>query len=244
MKDQVVAARFLVMSPIPDSLPDFPEPPEPGAAEPVRRGRRGGASPSAGTRASLVNRLRDLGDTRSWGEFHATYSRLVRHVALRAGLNETEAEEAVQETWIQVAHKMPTFRYDPGRDSFKGWLLHLARFRIADQFRRRGASRSGGMDGRGVEDSESEGSGPADLEALWDAEWNDALAAAALERVRSSVRPEHFEIFHLAVVRQQPLREVARTLDVSLARVYLAKHRVGRAMRDAVRAVRADWQAD
>lgn len=232
------------MSPIPESLPDSQVPPESGGAGDARRGPRGGASPSADTRASLVHRLRDLGDTRSWGEFHATYSRLVRHVALRAGLNETEAEEAVQETWIQVARKMPTFRYDPDRDSFKGWLLHLARFRIADQFRRRGAARSGGGDGSVVEESESEGSGPSDLEALWDAEWNDALAAAALERVRSSVRPEQFEIFHLAVVREQPLRDVARTLEVSLARVYLAKHRVGRAMRDAVRAVRADWQAD
>src|SRR6266478_5996435 len=74
------------------------------------------------TRASLLGRLKDLGDVASWEEFYQTYRELIYSVARKAGLNETEAEEAVQETLISVAKKMPGFKYDPTVDSFKGWL--------------------------------------------------------------------------------------------------------------------------
>jgi RNA polymerase sigma-70 factor (ECF subfamily) len=89
------------------------------------------------TRASLLQRLKDPADQATWDEFHRTYRGLIHGVARRAGLNDAEAEEVVQETFIAVAKKMPEFRYDPAKDSFKGWLLQLTRWRIADQFRER-----------------------------------------------------------------------------------------------------------
>ncbi len=89
------------------------------------------------TRASMLQRLKDPADRTTWEEFHRTYRGLIHGVARRAGLNETEAEEVVQETLIAVAGKMPGFTYDPVKDSFKGWLLQITRWRIADQFRKR-----------------------------------------------------------------------------------------------------------
>ena len=38
------------------------------------------------TRASLLERLKDLGDAASWDEFHRTYRELIFSVARRAGL--------------------------------------------------------------------------------------------------------------------------------------------------------------
>jgi RNA polymerase sigma factor (sigma-70 family) len=91
------------------------------------------------TRESLLSRLRDWADDESWSEFFHTYWRMLYEVALRAGLREEEAQEAVQETVIAVARKMPGFHYDPALGSFKGWLLRIARRRIVDQFRKRGS---------------------------------------------------------------------------------------------------------
>src|SRR2546421_11495969 len=90
------------------------------------------------TRHSLVERLKDLDDQASWQQFFDTYWRLIRSVALKAGLTEAEAQDAVQETVIGVARAMPEFCYDPARCSFKGWLLLLTRQRIVHQFRKRG----------------------------------------------------------------------------------------------------------
>src|SRR5436853_5406034 len=52
------------------------------------------------TRASLLARLKDLGDDRSWTEFRATYRGLVRRCALNAGLSDADVDEVFQETVI------------------------------------------------------------------------------------------------------------------------------------------------
>src|SRR5438477_4466333 len=89
------------------------------------------------TRWSLIERLKDWGDEASWGEFFNTYWSLIYGVALKAGLTETEAQEAVQETVIGVAKQMPEFKCDPAAGSFKGFLMQITSRRIADQFRKR-----------------------------------------------------------------------------------------------------------
>src|SRR5205807_8539603 len=107
--------------------------------------------------ASLLGRLKEPGDNASWEEFQRTYHGLLVGVALRAGLNENEAEEAVQDTLIAVARKMPEFRYQPGKDSFKGWLLQIVRWKITDQFRKRGVD----VEKRLISEEHSSG-GPSD----------------------------------------------------------------------------------
>jgi RNA polymerase sigma factor (sigma-70 family) len=197
------------------------------------------------TRASLLERLKDLGDDASWKEFHQTYHELLFSVARRAGLNETEADEAVQDTLISVAKKMPGFTYDPAKDSFKGWLLTVSRWRILDQFEKRKR-----MEGQSLLTSAATGvneetrtatveriADPAgfDLSALWGEEWEKHLLQAALGRIKRQVHPQHYEIYHLHVILGQPVREVARSLGVNMAQVHLAKFRVGQLLKKEIR---------
>jgi RNA polymerase sigma-70 factor (ECF subfamily) len=69
------------------------------------------------------------------------------------------------------------------------------------------------------------------LQAIWDAEWQANLLQAALDRVKRRVQPAHYEMYYLHVVKEQPARDVARTLGVNAAQVYLAKLRVGRRLK-------------
>jgi RNA polymerase sigma-70 factor (ECF subfamily) len=90
------------------------------------------------TRQSLLERLKDLGNSSDWQEFFDTYWRLVYGVARKAGLTDSEAQEVVQETMIAATKNLPTFQYNPAIGSFKAWLLNMTRWRIADQLRKRG----------------------------------------------------------------------------------------------------------
>src|SRR5215831_16315058 len=94
-------------------------------------------SESIPTRASLLARLKDLDDHASWYEFYELYHDLIFNVSRHAGLTETEATEVVHETLISVAKNMPGFTYDPAKDSFKGWLLTVTRWRVRDQLAKR-----------------------------------------------------------------------------------------------------------
>src|SRR6185503_19449815 len=88
------------------------------------------------TRQSLLTRLRDWQDHDGWREFFDTYWRLIYRVARQAGLDDATAQDVVQNTFIYLARRMPNFRYDPARGSFKSWLRRVARSRVS-VFRRR-----------------------------------------------------------------------------------------------------------
>ena len=197
------------------------------------------------TRASLLARLKNAEDHSSWNEFYQLYEGLIFAAARRAGLNEHEAREVVQDTLISVARKMPGFTYDPAKDSFKGWLLTVTRWRIRDQLAKRPGQpardprlASPARDEEGTQtatiDRVPDPAG-SDLAAIWDQEWEAQLLQTALARIRRQVHPQHYQIYYLHVILGQSPREVARALGVSTARIYLAKHRVGNLIKKEIR---------
>jgi RNA polymerase sigma-70 factor (ECF subfamily) len=74
-----------------------------------------------------------------------------------------------------------------------------------------------------------------DLEQIWTEEWEKLVLAAAIDRARQQVRPEQFQIFDLYALKGMPASQVARLLGISVARVYLAKHRVAAVVRAEAR---------
>ena len=200
--------------------------------------------PLRNTRRSLVERLGNPDDQASWRTFFEAYGGLLYRVARAAGLTDAEAQDAVQETVITVARNVGGLRYDPATGSFKGWLLQTARWRIADQFRLR--QRRERLESPTPLEREDE-SGPRtalidrvpdlggpDLEAAWDAEWRASLLGAALARVRRQVDPRQYQIFDCYVTKGWAATRVARDLGVSLAQVYVSKHRVGTLLKRTV----------
>jgi RNA polymerase sigma factor (sigma-70 family) len=191
------------------------------------------------TRETLIERMRDLGDDASWQEFFDTYWKLIYRAAVKSGLAHSEAEDVVQETVIGVARKMETFRYDPQICSFKGWLMHVTRRRIIDRFRKRQtqpestplpADTGTSEIGLQIPDPAAEGA----FEDVWEEEWQKNLMDAAVERVKQTVKAEHFQIFYLHSIRNKTTREISDLLHVSAAKVYVVCHRVARLVKREV----------
>lgn len=193
------------------------------------------------THQSLLSRLRDLDDHESWRTFFDRYWKLIYNVARRTGLNDVNAQDVVQETVVAVARKLPGFRYDPGRGSFKQWLLRITHRRIADHLRKlyREPLRAD-VDLDRLEEDAIHGALASDsaangLEKAWEEEWEKALFDAAVESVRHEVNPKHFQVFDYCVLQGWPASRVASTLGLNAAQVYLAKHRVTQAVKRMVR---------
>ena len=189
------------------------------------------------TRSSLLTRLRDAGDDTSWRTFFETYWRLIYNVARKSGLSDPDAQDVVQETVIAVARRMPEFRYDPIRGSFKQWLLLITRRRIQDHLRR--LYRSLPRAEPGQREGPEEIAGPAltpdaEIDAAWEEEWRVSLLQGALVRVRRRVNPKQYQVFDCCVLQNLPSGEVARMLGLNAAQVYLAKHRMASAVKRAV----------
>jgi RNA polymerase sigma factor (sigma-70 family) len=193
------------------------------------------------TRRSLVDRLANWDDQRRWQEFFDTYWKLIYSAAQKSGLTDAEAQEVVQETVITVAKKIDKLRYDRARGSFKGWLLQITRWRIADQFRKRDRAQAecerSDDDRQTVTIERIPDLNVIDLDALWEREWQENLLDAAIARVKKKVDPKQFQIFDCYVRKEWPAQKVAAQLRVSVGQVYLARHRVSALIKKEVKNV-------
>ena len=195
------------------------------------------------TRRSLLSRLRDLDDHDSWRTFFDLYWRMLYNVARRAGLTEADAQDVVQETVVAVARQMPEFQYDRAKGTFKQWLFRIVRRRVADHLRRvyRQPPKGELAFDPLAEDEESATVAPDDrtgeFGAAWEQEWKQAILDAAVARVREQANPKHFQVFDYCVRQGWPAGKVATTLGMNIAQVYLARHRVSRAVKSAARMI-------
>lgn len=199
----------------------------------------------AKTRKSLIARLDNWEDQQTWDDFYQTYWRLIYSVAMKSGLRSEEAFDCVQETILSIAKQSKKQLYDPKQGSFKTWLMNMTRWRINDQFRKR--KKDTAMYGSGADDDRKtamidrvEDPQGDVLDRLWETEWKKNLADAALARVKLQVSPKQYQIFDYYVVKQWDAKKVQDHLDVSMAQVYLAKHRVGSVLKKELAKLESD----
>ena len=206
------------------------------------------------TRMSLIERLADWEDQRSWDDFYQTYWRLIYSVSVKSGLSPDEAFDVVQETVLSVAKQWKKGQqYDPAKGSFKTWLMNITRWRIGDQFRKKqrnpaAMNQSGGTpDGDGdlrntatIERLQGD-DGEEILERMWENEWKFNLSEVAIARVKKLVSPKQFQIFHAYVIKDWDVAQVKKELGVSQSQVYLAKHRVGGLIKKEIEKLKAEF---
>jgi len=203
----------------------------------------------AATRKSLIARLENWEDQRTWDEFYQIYWKLIYSVGIKAGLRHDEAFDTVQETILSIAKQSKKNLYDPKQGSFKTWLMNMTRWRINDQFRKR--KKDTAMPGGGWDDDRKtaiidrlEDPKGALLERMWDVEWKKNVADMALVKVKTQVSPKQYQIFDYYVVKQWDAKKVQDQLGVSMAQVYLAKHRVGSVLKKELAKLEKDAKED
>lgn len=201
------------------------------------------------TRDSLLNRIKDLGDDASWREFFEVYWELIYNLATKAGLNESEAQEVVQETVITVSRRINSFKTGAEHGSFKAWLLQQARWRIIDQFRKRDrfSAQANVTDAwRGLPAGREDSTATAlqnripdpatlDLDKAWEEEWEKHLLKMAIERVKSEVSASQFQMFDLHSLQGLSAKETAKTLGTSVIAVHMATSRLRKRLRGEIK---------
>ncbi len=196
---------------------------------------------------TLVARLKNADDDESWQRFYDIYRGVIHGVAMKAGLREDEADDVVQETLRSVIKGIRDFEADPAHGKFRAWLLNNARWRISDQFRKRPPAAVGNHalpDATATTPAAERVPDPraVDLEGLCDAEWEARLREQALKELQLEVKAGQYQIFHLLVVEQKSIEEVAAMVGRSRAQIYLIKHRVAAALKRIVKRLQKELE--
>ena len=198
------------------------------------------------TRPTLLFRLRDWNDEQSWTEFYRLYYAFVFDFARRSGLQPADAEEVTQDVFKRVAETIQVFESDPNRGKFRGWLLNLTRWRIADKFRaalphERGAGAGPHAEATDrtstIERLPAEGiEGGASV--AWENEWQRHVLDVALARLARRVPAKHFQAFDFYTRQGWPVLRVSRELGINIATVYVISHRFTKQLKAEVARLR------
>jgi RNA polymerase sigma-70 factor (ECF subfamily) len=123
--------------------------------------------------------------------------------------------------------------------------MNMTRWRINDQFRKRKkdtAMAGGNWDDTRKTDIIDRFEDPKGdlLGRMWEVEWKKNLADAALVKTKAQVSPKQYQIFDYYVIKQWDAKKVQERLGVSMAQVYLAKHRVGAVLKKELAKLKSD----
>jgi RNA polymerase sigma factor (sigma-70 family) len=190
------------------------------------------------TRPSLLLRVQSWDDRTSWNEFHRLYRKLVYGLARRSGLSHADAEDVTQEVFKRVAETIHEFESNPDRGTFRGWLMNLTRWRIADKYGSKPKNEH-----HSVRSHDDTGNRTATIERVpdggdadgdWEKEWQRHLLDAACERIARKVKARHYQVFDLYIRQQWPVLKVARELGTNPASIYLIAHRLTKQLKAEV----------
>lgn len=183
------------------------------------------------TDQALLARLGDWADDRAWSEFVRQYDPWIRQHGQRFRFDPETIEELSQRIWVELARRMRTYRYDPGR-RFRHWLTRLCRSRAVDLWRQRqneARHRAGSV-------HTCEPTAPARVLDVLDTRVpQDALLQRA-RRVQAAVRQrvddQTWRVFWSIAVEGQSVRQTADTFGLSYAAAFAAQKRVVRMLRE------------
>jgi RNA polymerase sigma-70 factor (ECF subfamily) len=175
------------------------------------------------TPASLLERLRCSDDPSAWDRFVDLYTPLLYYWGRRAGLQEPDVADLVQDVFQILIQKLPAFTYDR-QGTFRGWLRTV----LLNQWRttlRRRTEQPLALGDVVVADSEAP-------EGVIEKEYRDYLVARALQVMKSDFQTTTWQACWEHVARGRPVNEVAAELGLTVRAVYLAKARVLRRLRE------------
>jgi len=174
------------------------------------------------TPASLLERLRQPSEQdASWTRFVQLYTPLLFYWALRAGFQESDAADLVQEVFAQLVVKLPEFTYDRHK-SFRAWLRTVTLNKGREIRRRAGVP----LQGADLDDVAESADG-----SLSGVEYRQHLVDRALRLMQAEFPAATWKACWETTVCGRPAAAVAAELGIRTDAVYVAKFRVLKRLR-------------
>jgi RNA polymerase sigma-70 factor (ECF subfamily) len=170
------------------------------------------------TSLTLLERIRQPGQTEAWTRFIQLYVPLLLKWARRAGFHRADAEDLTQMILMKLLRLLPHYVPQPS-SSFRAWLSTIARNEAIDFRTRRGTRPLPGDGGLVMVATPQEPD-------VHEHEYRADLVRTALRLIRGDFEPTTWTAFTAVVVEGRAVAEVAEELGLTPNAIYLARNRV------------------
>jgi RNA polymerase sigma factor (sigma-70 family) len=190
------------------------------------------------TPVTLFEQLQaDPSDPRAWNLLFERYQPMIRSWCLRWGVQAADADDIAQDVLLKLFGAFRRYRYDPSR-SFRAWLKTVTQ-RAWTDFARARLRTSDELAGQLDAFADSRDA-VADLEKQLEDALEHELLELAMKRVEDRVKPCTWEAFRLTAIEHRSGVEAARQVQMPVAHVFVAKHRVQRLLEAEVRILKGE----
>lgn len=176
------------------------------------------------TSHSLLESLRRPRADAAWQRFVRLYTPVLLAWADRAGLQESDATDLVQEVFVILIEKLPEFKYNQS-GSFRAWLRTVTMNKLRDWKRRSAKVVMHPLLEQELSALEAK------VESFWKLEYRQELTRRALELMRSDFAPTTWQACWEFLTQGKSAAEVANKFGLSENAVYIAKFRITRKLR-------------
>lgn len=162
-------------------------------------------------------------ESSAWGHFYDLCDPLLRRFVAKQGMNGSDLDDCVQNTWVRLIKNLPGFAYDPSRGSFCTWLYTLAHSSTMDHLRRKMRNKAVSLgDEKSVEPTDTR---QAVAPALETAEAHAAVEGI-LKIARDHISDENYRLMRLRWIDGRSVQETADELSISHKQVWYREHRL------------------
>lgn len=196
------------------------------------------------TSASLILRLQDPGDHAAWSQFAEIYEPLIARMATQMGMQPADVAESTQEVLMHLTSVVRQWRPREQAGSFRSWLRQVAR-NVMIRFLQTRDYRCMGTGDTGVHLNLAENSDRLGHESqLYDIEFRHQVFGWVVNKIENDFQRPTWQAFWLTMVENQPIKDVATDLKISVGAVYIARSRVMRRLQNEVKKlIDDDWES-
>ena len=185
------------------------------------------------TRQSLLLRLSERSDD-AWAEFLQIYEKAIYEFCRKRGLQDADSKDVTQDVLAAIDRKVDSWKNDPKKGTFRGWIYRVARNIAVDKFLERSRKVAASGDSQ-IGQVLAQWPGRTDEEStqFW-MEYRRSLMHWAADQVRPNVSDAAWKSFWLTAIDGRSSNDVAAELGMSVGNVYTAKCRVFARIRKVV----------
>jgi RNA polymerase sigma-70 factor (ECF subfamily) len=184
------------------------------------------------TNITLLERLArsGAGDHAAWERFVDQYGLQIFAWCRGLGLQPADAEDVTQTVLVKLAGAMKNFQYDPAL-SFRAWLKRVT-VNAWKSFARREDRPDKGSGAQWVYSCLENARARDELVMRIEESYDRELMEIAMRMVRPRVAPHNWKAFVLTAIEGLDAADVAKRLEMRIARVYAARSTLQKKLRE------------